>query len=318
MKTSSLSWLLIILMMTFVMLTGCETAAEEQVTIRLALLPIVDSLPVHAALQEGYFEAHNLQVEVIPVASAPERDQLVAAGRAEGMINELVSTMFFNRQEERVQIIRTARAATDKQAVFRILAAPDAGVKTPDDLKGVDIGISEGTVIEYLTDRLLTAEGLSEDEIKKVAVPRISDRLSLLASGELPAAVLPDPLASLAIQEGAVVVLDDSSYPEYGLSVYTFRNEFLRAHPQAVRGFLLALEKAVGEINNQPEKYNGLLMEKELVPTQLLEDYHVPVFPLAAVPDRSQWADALGWALDRELLESELEYQNSVNGNYLP
>ena len=305
-------------MMTIVMLTGCDTAAEEQVTIRLALLPIVDSLPVHVALQEGYFEAQDLQVEVIPVASAPERDQLVAAGRAEGMINELVSTMFFNRQEERVQIIRTARAATEKQAVFRILAAPDAGVKTPEDLKGVDIGISEGTVIEYLTDRLLTAEGLSEEEIKKVAVPRIPDRLSLLASGELPAAVLPDPLASLAIQEGAVVVLDDSSHPEYGLSVYTFRVEFLQAHPQAVRGFLLALEKAVGEINNQPEKYSGLLMEKELVPTQLLENYQVPVFPLAAVPARSQWADALAWALDRELLDSELEYQKSVNGSYLP
>jgi hypothetical protein len=43
-------------------------------------------------------------------------------------------------------------------------------------------------------------------------------RMSLLGSGELPAATLPDPLSLLAEQQGAVVVLDDTSHPEISYS----------------------------------------------------------------------------------------------------
>jgi len=38
-------------------------------------------------------------------------------------------------------------------------------VTTPADLKGVPIGISQNTVIEYLTDRMLQAEGLDPADI---------------------------------------------------------------------------------------------------------------------------------------------------------
>ncbi len=305
-------------LIVLIIISGCAAPAGSAGQVRLALLPILDSLPVHVALQEGYFAEEGLDVEVLPVSSAPERDQLIAAGKADGMINELVSTMFFNHEEQRVQVVRTARAATPENAVFRILASQDAGITKPEDLRGVPIGISEGTVIEYLTDRLLTAEGIAPDEIKKIAVPRIPDRLALLSSGELSAAVLPDPLASLAIQEGAVVVLDDSAHPRYGLSVYSFRKEFLAEEPQTARRFLRALERAVISINRDPEMYAGLLMEKELVPAALIEGYQVPPFPTAAVPGEDQWEDALSWALEKQLLERRLAYDKSITGEYLP
>ena len=183
-------------MLTTLSLSACGSNPEP-VTLKLALLPVLDTLSIHVAVEEGFFEEQGVGVEIIPVASAPERDQLVAAGEADGMLNEIVSTLFYNKEEIQVQIVRTARAATGKAPLFRILVAQESGITDIEDLKGVEVGISEGTVIAYLTDRLLEAEGFSADEIATIAVPKIPDRMALLDSGELQAAMLPDPASSM-------------------------------------------------------------------------------------------------------------------------
>lgn len=298
--------------------TPTESASAETVTLRLALLPILDALPMYVADQQGLFTKHGVQVEFIPVASAPERDQVITASQADGMINEAVSTMFYNKEDTLVQIVRYASAATSEQALFRILAAGNSDIHSVEDLKGVEIGISQGTVIEYLTDRLLQAEGFNADEIQFIAVPKIPDRMALLGSGELKAAMLPEPLSSLAELGGARVVLDDTRHPEYSFSTIAFRKAVIDAQPEAIRGFLAALEEAVNLINADPTKWNALLAEKKLVPEPLLETYQVPSYAGAGVPTQTQWADALEWAKAKGLIDQDVSYADSVVDQYLP
>jgi len=182
----------------------------------------------------------------------------------------------------------------------------------------VEIGVSQGTVIEYVTERLLQSEGLSADEIVTIPVPKIPDRMALLASGELKAGTLPDPLGALAVQSGAVIVLDDSAHPEYGFSVYSFRKEVIDAHPEAIKGFLAAIEEAIALINADPTQYTDILSEAKIVPAPLLEAYKVPPFPAAGVPTEAEWSDALSWAKDKGMLDVDVSYANSVNAALLP
>jgi len=288
------------------------------VTLKIAVLPIIDALPMYVADLEGLFAKRGLQVEFVPVAAAPERDQLIAAGQADGMINETLSTFFFNKDQPQVQILRYALVPTAQQGHFFILASGKSGITKPEGLKGVEIGVSQGTVIEYVTDRMLEAQGFNPDEIKTIAVPKMADRMSLLASGGLKAGVLPDPLAALAVQQGAVSVLDDSMHPEYGFSVISFRKAVIDAHPEAMRAFLAAIEEATLLINTHPEKYINLLSDKKLVPQPLLQTYKVPAFPTAGVPTEAEWKDALDWAKSKGMIAADVSYTASVNGSFLP
>jgi len=182
----------------------------------------------------------------------------------------------------------------------------------------VPIGISEGTVIQYVNARLLTAEGLPADQIVTIAVPNISERMQLLASGELQAAVMPDPLSDLAIQQGAVVVTDDTLHPEYAYSTYAFRQQVISEHPQAIRGFLAAIEQAIELINRDPSAWDTLLTEQNLVPASLIGSYAMPTFPAASVPTQAQWTDAVTWAIDAGLISTDVTYADSVTDAYLP
>jgi NitT/TauT family transport system substrate-binding protein len=297
---------------------ACGEATPEIVTIRVGVLPVLDTLPMYVAQERGFFLQEGVKVEFVLVNAAPERDQLMQSGQIDAMLNEIISVLLFNKQEPRIVALRYARVATDTYPVFRIVASADSGINTVADLVGVPIGISEGTVIEYTTDRMLSNAGLASNEISKLAVPKIPDRLNLLASGQLEAANLPDPAASLAIFNGARLVIDDSTFPEISHSVLSFSRDFVSQHPEAVRSFLRAVERAVLEINADKLAWESLLREQNLVPPPLIGSYELPDYPLAGVPSRAQFADALAWAQDAGLITTDIAYDSSVDGSFLP
>ena len=308
----------IVLALFSLLLVLSACAPQTAGSLKIAVLPIIDTLPMYVAQQEGLFAKHGVNVEFIPVASAPERDQLLAAGGADGTINETLAVMLFNKENIQMQVVRYALRPTAGNGHFFILASARSGISSVDGLKGVEIGVSQGTVIEYVTERLLQADGFTADEIKTIAVPKIPDRMALLVSGELPAGVMPDPLASLVVSQGGVIVTDDSSHPEYGFSVISFRKAVIDANPEAIKGFLAAVEEATGLLNADPAKYKNLLSEQKLVPPPLMESYRAPIFPTAGVPTAEEWTDALDWLKDKGILTADVSYEDSVNASLLP
>ena len=310
-----------LILLVGLLVIGCNPTVSkpaEMPVLKIAVLPIIDALPMYAAQQEGLFEKNGVQVEFIPVASAPERDQLIVSKQADGMINETISTFFFNKEKTQVQIVRYALRPTENAAHFFILSSAISGLTTPDELRGVDIGVSQGTIIEYVTYRLLEQNGFNPAEIKTIAVPRMPDRMALLNSGELSAAVLPDPLATLAIQQGARIVLDDLKFPQYGFSVISFRKDVIDSDPQSIRAFMISIEEATQLINTDPKQYFNILSDQKLVPDPLLVSYSLPPYPLAGVPTEAEWIDALTWTKDMGLIDVDVSYQGSVNDEFLP
>ncbi len=315
--------LLIIITLFGILLNACAPAATPApaagpVTLKLAVIPVIDTLPMFVAQAEGLYAKQGVNVELIPVASAPERDQLLQAGQADGTLNEILAVMFFNKEKVQLQAVRYGHMAAAGSGHFFILASGKSGITDASGLKGVEIGISQGTIIEYVTDRLLEAQGLTSAEIKYLAVPKIPDRMALLASGELKAGVMPDPLAALAVQQGSKIILDDTSNPKLGASVISFRKEAIEQHPEAIQAFLTAIEAAVGMINSDPAKYSGLLAEKKIVPQPLISSYVIPKFPTQGVPSEAEWNDVLAWAKAKNLLTVDIAYQDSVNASFLP
>jgi len=319
MKIKAISILILASMLVSLGLAACgPAAAPAPTTIKVAILPVLDVLPMLVADAEGLYAKHNLVVEFVPVSSAPERDQMIVAGQVDAVMNEILSVMFLNQGKVQVQAVRFARAATADQAIFKIMSAKDSGITDVNGLKGVPVGVAQGTVIEYLTYRLLEGEGINKDDIKVLAVPKIPDRMSLLASGELKAATLPEPFATLALQSGAALVLDDSTHPEYSHSIITFRKDVIDTSPEAVKQFLAAVEEAVMLINKDPQKYANLMVEKQLVPAPLAETFKVPTYPTAGVPSQAQFDDAMNWALEMGYAKVKVSYADCVNASLLP
>ena len=294
-----------------------NTLAKENQTLRLALLPIPDVLPVYVAIENGYFNELGLTVEPLAVGSAVERDQLMQAGKVDGMINELSGAANFNRDKVQVKIVAVARSPIGKSPLFRILAAPGSTIKTIKDLAGVPIGISKNTVIEYITTRLLESGGLQPNEIKYQSIPVLPERLQLLLQGQVKAVTLPDPLGVAAMKAGAVEVVSDLAQKEVSQSVITFTVDATEEKSELVKNFMIAWNRAAKELNEHPGKYKALMLKKIHVPKNIQDEFIIPPMPTQAIPSKKQWDDAMSWMLEKKLINTPLKYEDSVSEEFL-
>ncbi len=304
-----------------ILLAACAAPATPTIAppvlMRIGVLPITDVVPFYVAEAQGHFLKQGLNIELVPAASAAERDQMMLTGQIDGQLNDLVSTVLFNAQSPKIKIVRLGRIAFKDAAEYWILTPKDSPIKTAQDLKGKEIAISQNSVIEYVTQRLLEREGLTAADIKTTNVPSIPTRLQLLQQNQVAAATLPDPLASLAILQGARIVVDDTKYTEYSMSVISFRNEVLAQRANDVKKFLTAYDQAIADIRAKPDQFRNILIERGRVPDQLKDNYKFPPFPDPGVPSKAQWDDVVKWAMERKLISAAVTYESSVDSNFV-
>lgn len=300
-------------------LSGCSAAGPSAgaSALRFGLLPILDVLPMYVAETEGFFKEQGLDVELILFASALERDSALQAGQIDGQLNDLISTALLNKDGDRAKAVRVAYRANDRLAMISVLAASNSKIKSPADLKGVPIAVSGNTIIEYSTDRMLRAAGLGAADIKTTEVTKIPVRVEMLVKDQIEAAALPEPMASLAVQQGARVVADDQK-ADISQSVVTFRQETIDKNSDTVRRFLIAYEKGVQTLSQKPDAYRDLMVEKAKVPDSLREKLSVPIYPPAGVSSRQEVADVVDWMVEKGMLAQKLSYERMVSGQLLP
>lgn len=289
---------------------GQDEGSQAPTTVRVALLPVLDTLPFHVALADGLFEVHGIAVEYLPVNSSVDRDQLLQAGAADIIIGELMSAALFNRGTRRVSVIATARRPRDGNPVFRILAPPGSALATPADLAGVPIAVSKNNIIEYVTDRVLSSYGV--DDIVTASVPIIPERFQLLMAGQVEAATLPDPLAQAALAGGAVEITNDVEHSRFSQSVLIASAPFVEERAAAVDAFLDAWYEGAARLNERPADYTSLVFEAIPVPVQLHDDFRLARFEERSVPTRAEWDDAGVWLVEKDLLAEVPSFDEAV------
>ena len=164
---------------------------------------------------------------------------------------------------------------------------------------------------------MLTGSGLTPDQVKTMAVPKIPDRMALLLSGQIKAATLPQPFATIATQQGALPIVDDTQFPGLGNSVVSFKKTLSMNIPNRCDNFLIALDQAANDINANPEKYRSLLGKYKVVPDNILAGFTIPKFPGDSLPTAKQFEDVVDFALEHQLIAVPVKFSDSVNASFL-
>ncbi len=296
---------------------GTPASASSGGKLRVGLLPIVDALPIYVADSEGLFKAQNVGVELSLFASALERDAALQAGQLDVELNDLVSACLLNKDGSSIRVIRLSYRGNPTMPMMTVVAGPNTTIKTPADLKNVEIAISGNTVIEYATDKLLEGAGLSPADIKKTEVTKIPVRTEMLAKGQVQAATLPEPFTSLALAQGSRRVIDDGK-TGIGNSVITARKDAVDKSAPQLKGFLAAYQQAVTTIAASPEKYRSLFIDKAKIPEQLQSTLAIPPYPGSEVPTKEEVDAVAKWAVAKGLVPKELSYDSMVDASFLP
>lgn len=276
--------------------------------LRMGILPVLDTLPLQVAVRDGLFQDQGLDVELVPFASALERDTAMQSGRLDGYFGDLVATLLLMRQGAPMRIATVSWSASPGQRMFAIVrAAKGKGGQ------GATVGISRSTVMEFLLDAMAAHHDLPRRDWEVVEVKKIPIRMQMLLSGQLDMALLPEPLAGLAQSRGATVVatdemlqVDDRGMP---LTVLCLRKDLPTADLYA---FLRAYGEAVAALAAHPEAYRKLMAETCRIPPDLAKDFPVYAYPAPRLPTEAEVGMVQDWMIGKGMLDARLPYAGLV------
>jgi len=300
-----LSFLLMLLTLAF---PAVSSSGEK---LGFGILPVVDVLPLLVGQEKGLFEKEGIDLELISFQSALERDAALQAGRLDGYFGDILNTVLLVQSGEQLKIIATAFHTHPQFRMFGIAAAPGSGIADPAGIRGKDVAISSATIIEYLLDQLLGTRNMSPRDVTKLEIKKIPIRLQMLLSGQVAAALLPEPLLTLAETHGASIVLDDRQL-DTALTVLAVNLKNRPALTALIPGFLNAYNAAVDLINEDPSAFKELLITKTQFPMAVKDKYRIPVFPARAVPAEADVLAVQEWLMDNGLIKSRIPYRDMV------
>lgn len=301
--------LYLIILLLFVPHTG-----HGKDLLRFGILPVVDTLPLLVGQDAGTFSEQGIDLELISFQSALERDAALQAGKIDGYFGDILNTLLLIQSGQAVRILTTAFHTHPDHRMFGIAAAPKSGITSIEQLKGKDMAISRATIIEYVLDALLRSLDLPSDYVNKQEIKKMPIRLQMLLSNQISSALLPEPLLTLAESKGAHVIKDDR---QLGVCLTVLAMDMTRVadQPTLPERFLKAYGAAVTRINQNPEAFKQIMVERTRFPMPVKDLYRVPVFPETAPPGHKDIMTTQDWLVQNGLLKKKIPYAQVVFQN---
>ena len=290
--------------------------AETRGPVRIGVLQIADSFPLYVAVEEGLFQKHGLDVEIIEFQSASDQSVAYEAGELDGMMTDMIVQSLINKSsaEDGMKTVAMAFGGDASEGRFIVASSPDSGISAPEQLAGSKIGISENTMMEYLVGRYLENLGVDLSSVEMVNIPKLTLRLDLLMEGsDIQAAILPDPLAIEAESRGCGTVIDDTKLGKnYSQSVVTLRKTLIEDGAGTLDAFRDAYNEAIEKINADPDACLELFYEKANVAEPLQGRYAVPSYTPDCVPTEEDVAKIEEFMVKKGLLDKPFSYEEMV------
>ena len=304
-------WFYLLIITGAFLLAACGGGREVSGKLTIGIMPDVDSIPFIVAQEKGFFKEQGVTVELVPFKSALDRDSAMQSGKLDGAVSDVLAAAFA-RDGGFAAAIGSLTAGSYKLVVGR--NEPANSVK---DLKDKEIGLSKNTIIEYLTDRMLTENGLTPGDIRKVVIPQIPARMEMLNNGRIAAAVLPDPLAAVAVRSGAKV-LASSEQMGIDIGVMIFTSRAANQKMEEMQALYRAYDKAVAYIAVHPvDSYLDMLINKGSFPESVRGALILPAYKKAGPPARKDVDDVVKWLYDKKLIKKVYNLEELVDSKFV-
>lgn len=251
-------------------------------TLKVGLMPAVDSAPALLAEKLGYFAGEGISVELVVFPSAMERQVALQAGAVDGAVTDLVAFVY------NVQGGFDLRITSSADGSFPFLVRPGF----PETRKA-SVAMMEVSVSNYLADAWLAGRY----EIEKVFITDIPARLEMIKRGKVDMACLPEPIASmgqLAGLEKRVFENKDDFYPD----IMVFTAPAVSAKREAISAFHRAVDRAVADIRADPGLARDVLVDRLRLDPRVRDIMVLPDYRPTRLPSRDYLAKVSAWIAD--------------------
>ncbi|WP_164545074.1 ABC transporter substrate-binding protein [Antribacter gilvus] len=223
--------------------------AEGELTpITVGVLPIIDVAPLYLGVEEGVFEAHGLEVEIVKAESGPAIVPAVASGEYEFGFSNVTSLLLAQAGGEELQIVAPGNYTTeDPAADFGNTVVPaGSAIAGAADLAGKKVAVNAPkSLLQATIMSEVEKAGGDPESVTFVPMP-FGDMPAALAGGDVDAAMVMEPFLTLSKEQGATPldISFASNQAELLVAGYFATDEYAAENPEVVEAFIAALTES--------------------------------------------------------------------------
>lgn len=225
-----------------------DAGSGELRPVRVAALPIAETGALWAAMEEGIFEDHGIEVEVVPAQGGAQAIPALLSGDIQFAIGQPFGPFRADLQNLGVVIIGDyADSLEDGKDVNAVVSLADSGITDPADLAGKRVAVNSlGAAGDVTIMKAVEDAGGDPTTIEFVEVA-FPDAQAQLEAGNIDAAWVPDPFMSNVVNDGGNIVVHPYQATIPGLSVLTTitTQELMDSDPELVADFAAAMTEAL-------------------------------------------------------------------------
>ncbi|WP_019180936.1 ABC transporter substrate-binding protein [Microbacterium yannicii] len=289
------------------------SGSEELTTVRVAALPIAETGALWAAMEEGIFEEHGLEIEVVPAQGGANAIPALISGDIQFAIGQPFGPIRADLQDLGVVIIGNyANSLAEGTDVNAVVAGADAGITRPADLAGKKVSVNTIGAAGDLTIRKAVQDDGGDPstiEFVEVAFPDVPAQLE---AGTMDAAWAPDPFRGIIVGGGGVEVVSPYQATIPGLSVLTSitTQALLDDDPELVASYSEAMAEALEWASGNEEAVRAAIATNLEIPEEAAAGITLPEFTWELTAEDIEELGAL--AVEFAYIDAEPDYARLI------
>ena len=240
--------------------------------LRIGVIPVADVLPLYAGVEQGYFAAEKLEVEMVNLASGTRIVEGLAGGSLDIGLSATLAILQAAQQGLDLIIVEPAAfMRRDRAAANGLMVSKAPGVTSPAGLKGKTIGVNALNNINYLmTVELLARSGVGAKDVtwREVSFPQMP---AALENRSVDAVSIVEPFLTILRDSGKGILLSPGQdvVPGISMSALAALRPWSEKNRERLAAFDRAYKKGIAWCNREPERARELLAKYAKTPPDI-------------------------------------------------
>ncbi len=220
-----------------------ERQTTNDSTLRIAVMPTLDCLPLYVADATGMFGEEHINVRLMKYTAQMDCDTAILRGRVQGVFTDLVRAQRLCQKGANLHEV----GATNLH--WQLISNRNARIKDVRQLGDKMVGMTRFSATDFLTADLID-RSKPKNEVFRIQVNNVFIRLKMLVGYEIDAAFMPEPQATVA-RMGKNNVLADTKTKDIrlGVAVFSMAAKDQKKVRQALPAFVKAYDRACDSLN---------------------------------------------------------------------
>lgn len=240
-----------------------SVTAQAADAVKIGILSLTSHSPSIIAAGKGYFAEQGIEPEFIKFQAAQPMAVAIASGDIDFGMTAISGGLISLAEKGVVRIIGGAlqeEAGIEGQKIIVSKAAYDAGVTSPEMLKGHSFGVTTtGSSFHYMAHKIADGAGFDRSELRIVPLQKVPAVIAALKTGQVDAwSIVPNIAGALTKGPEVLEIGRISDYVDgYQVTTVFTSTVNTRDKQDLVKRFLAGLSKGIAD-------YNAALVDKTM------------------------------------------------------